>query len=66
SRRKYRQLKMVAGVHSIYRPADGYESVARLSAARAGEKTAPMHSSRHIPRVAALRALPGLPTRRRL
>ncbi|WP_222863911.1 hypothetical protein, partial [Klebsiella michiganensis] len=29
SRRKYRQLKMVAGVHSIYRLADGGEPVAR-------------------------------------
>ncbi|MHB6985349.1 hypothetical protein ACYCI2_19750, partial [Klebsiella michiganensis] len=31
SRRKYRQLKMVAGVHSIYRPADG-ERIPRVAA----------------------------------
>ena len=31
-------VKRVAGVHSIYRSADGCKPVARLSAARAGEK----------------------------
>ncbi len=36
---------MVAGVHSIYRSADGCEPVARLSAAQAGEK--PHRGFRH-------------------
>ncbi|EOX6952374.1 hypothetical protein ACPU9B_005295, partial [Klebsiella michiganensis] len=33
-----------------YRPADGYEPVARLSAARAGKKTATKPHAVHLPR----------------